>query len=237
VEKGEMKMMLHIVATLIYVMASAQNGVHAADFLFVQTATGATLNGTLTLTGVADMTIYFADRPVRVAGRTSTEDFLTLFEPSGTFSEDPPNAALECEVDGMATTTIVTITMPALSTTNDGMMTLTYEANVVGITRGGPTPFNLTSAAEDIRVEEVLVCDDTNEVSLYIDSVGTTSGCASPMVSSLSAEGFGALTPPPGSCFAVNGAACASGYDSFQHGPSDIDLNLGTPYLSICIPS
>ena len=87
VEKGEMKMMLHIVATLIYVMASAQNGVHAADFLFVQTATGATLNGTLTLTGVADMTTYFADRPVRVAGRTSTEDFLTLFEPSGTFSE------------------------------------------------------------------------------------------------------------------------------------------------------
>ena len=54
VEKGEMKMMLHIVATLIYVMASVRNGVHAADFLFVQTATGATLNGTLTLTGVAD---------------------------------------------------------------------------------------------------------------------------------------------------------------------------------------
>ena len=80
-------MRLVVLATLIYVMASAQNGVHAADFLFVQTATGATLNGTLTLTGVADMTIYFADRPVRVAGRTSTEDFLTLFEPSGTFSE------------------------------------------------------------------------------------------------------------------------------------------------------
>ena len=56
VEKGEMKMMLPIVATLIYVMASAQNGVHAADFLFVQTATGATLNGTLTLTGIADKT-------------------------------------------------------------------------------------------------------------------------------------------------------------------------------------
>ena len=64
-EKGEMKMMLHIVATLVYGMASVQNGVHAADFLFVQTATGATLNGTLTLTGVADMATYFADRPVR----------------------------------------------------------------------------------------------------------------------------------------------------------------------------
>ena len=148
-------------------------------------------------------------------------------------AQDPPNAALECEVDGMATTTIVTITMPALSTTNDGMMTLTYEANVVGITRGGPTPFNLTSAAEDIRVEEVLVCDDTNEVSLYIDSVGTTSGCASPMVSSISAEDLGVPTPPPGSCYAVNGAACASGYNSFLIGDEP-----GFPArVSVCIPS
>ena len=68
-------------------MVSLQNGVHATDFLFVQTATGATLNGTLTLTGVSDKATYFSDRPVRVAGRMSTEDFLTLFEPSGTFSE------------------------------------------------------------------------------------------------------------------------------------------------------
>ena len=82
-----MKMRLTTLVTLICIMLYLQNGVHAADFLFVQTATGATLNGTLTLTGVADMTTYFADRPVRVAGRTSTEDFLTLFEPSGTFSE------------------------------------------------------------------------------------------------------------------------------------------------------
>ena len=80
-------MRLVVLATLIYVMASVQTTVHAQDFLFVQTATGATLNGTLTLTGIADKTTYFADRPVRVAGRMSTEDFLTLFEPSGTFSE------------------------------------------------------------------------------------------------------------------------------------------------------
>ena len=68
-------------------MMIIQSTVHAADFLFVQKATGATLNGTLTLTGIADMTTYFADRPERVAGRTSTEDFLALFEPSGTFSK------------------------------------------------------------------------------------------------------------------------------------------------------
>ena len=80
-------MRLVVLATLIYVMASVQTTVHAADFLFVQTASGATLNGTLTMTGVAVHTSYFADRPVRVAGTMTTEEFLALFEPSGTFSE------------------------------------------------------------------------------------------------------------------------------------------------------
>ena len=74
--------------TLMYVMMSLHNTVYAADFLFEQTASGATLNdGTLTLTGVAEDVTYFAERPVRVAGRMSTDDFMTLFEPGGTFSE------------------------------------------------------------------------------------------------------------------------------------------------------
>ena len=84
-----MKMRLTTLVTLIcIIMVSVQTTVHAADFLFVQTATGATLNdGTLTLTGVAEDVTYFAERPVRVAGRMSTDDFMTLFEPGGTFSE------------------------------------------------------------------------------------------------------------------------------------------------------
>ena len=52
----KMKMRLTTLVTLICIMLYLQNGVHAADFLFVQTASGATLNGTLTLTGVADKT-------------------------------------------------------------------------------------------------------------------------------------------------------------------------------------
>ena len=79
--------MLTALATLICVMLCVLNGVDAADFLFVQTATGAMLNGTLTLMGVANDVTYFSDRPVRVAGIMSSEDFLTLFEPQGTFSE------------------------------------------------------------------------------------------------------------------------------------------------------
>ena len=53
------------------------------DFLFVQTASGATLNGTLVLTGVSADTTYFADRPDRIAGSLLTEDFLRLFRDAG----------------------------------------------------------------------------------------------------------------------------------------------------------
>ena len=73
--------------TLICVILSVQSGVHATNFLFVQTATGATLNGTLTITGVTKDVTYFSDRPVRVAGIMSTEEFLAFYEPNRTFYE------------------------------------------------------------------------------------------------------------------------------------------------------
>ena len=82
-----MKRMMPIVATLICVMMCALNGVYAAEYLYVQTGTGATLNGMLTMTGVASQMSFFADRPVRVAGIMTTDEFLTLFEPSATFDE------------------------------------------------------------------------------------------------------------------------------------------------------
>merc|ERR1712054_7885 len=143
---------------VVCVVSTARRGVDAADFLFVQTASGATLNGTLTMTGVGQDTTYFSDRPVRVAGRTSTEEFLTLFEPSGTFSEDPPNGALECKVNGVATTTVIIITAPVLMTDEIGAMSLDYDVELVGMTRGGPTVFNTTASAESVDEEE-LVCD------------------------------------------------------------------------------
>ena len=42
------------------------------------------------------------------------------------YIQDPPNGALECEVDGVATTTVVTITAPVLMTDERGVMSLTY---------------------------------------------------------------------------------------------------------------
>ena len=80
-------MRLTTLVTLMCIMVSlrVQSGVHATDFLFVHTATGATLNGTLTLTGVAEDVTYFSERPVRIAGHMSIVDFMKLFEPDGSF--------------------------------------------------------------------------------------------------------------------------------------------------------
>ena len=260
-------------------MVSLQNRVQATDFLFVQTASGATLNGTLTLTGVAEDVTYFSDRPERVAGRMSTEEFMTLFEPGGTFSEvyiranctcvmhsyivshvfmflrrreretenvnwrvsyiymyvyacarvccvhisialcgqDPPNGALECKVDGVARTTVVTITTPVLMTDESGVVTLKYDAALVRMTRGGPTAANMTAATEDVA-DEMLVCDDNSSVSLFIDDA--PGGCPSPMTSCPSLEYIGVLPPDPDKppkqvCFPTASGAtftCATGF-------------------------
>jgi hypothetical protein len=67
-------------------------------FLFVQQATGGSLvpaDGgawTLTLTGALPQTIYFTDRPERLAGAVATAEFLAL---DGLFDAgNPPNAAV-----------------------------------------------------------------------------------------------------------------------------------------------
>ena len=79
--------MVALLATLICVRCAAPSGVDATDVLFMKTASGATLNGMVTLTGVANDVTYFSYRPVRVVGRVATEAFLSLFKPQGTFSE------------------------------------------------------------------------------------------------------------------------------------------------------
>ena len=81
-----------LVVVMLLLASGSSRGVAAAEaeedlpeFLFVQTATGAVLNETLTLTDVSADTTYFADRPDRIAGSMLTEDFLTFF---GTEEED-----------------------------------------------------------------------------------------------------------------------------------------------------
>jgi hypothetical protein len=66
------------------------------DALFVQSATGFTSEeGTITLHGLAESTVYFADRPRREVGHMRSSSFIELWDVGVySFAIDPPNAVL-----------------------------------------------------------------------------------------------------------------------------------------------
>ena len=78
--------------------ALAQNAEPAkqADFLFVQTANGMTFDkasNKLTLKGVSPITVFFTDRPERIAGNMKTSAFVPFWsEGKDSFLSNPPNA-------------------------------------------------------------------------------------------------------------------------------------------------
>ena len=77
--------------------------VERIDALFVQSATAfSSAPGTITLHGLADSTVYFADRPRREIGHIPSSRFVQLWEAGASnFSVDPPNAVLSfLEQDG-----------------------------------------------------------------------------------------------------------------------------------------
>ncbi len=70
-----------------------------ADFLFVQTSNGMAFDAhqnRLTLRGVSPVTLFFTDRPDRIAGNMQTAHFADAFWSEGkdSFLSDPPNADL-----------------------------------------------------------------------------------------------------------------------------------------------
>jgi len=67
-----------------------------ADFLFVQSSKGLSFDKTtnkLTLTGVSPVTVFFTDRPERIAGNMTTTRFIPFWsEGKDSFKSNPPNA-------------------------------------------------------------------------------------------------------------------------------------------------
>lgn len=102
--KTRMSVPVGLVALVVVSRATAAQvgGGVAADttpkveMLFVQSAKGATLaNGKLTLTGVSKTTVFFSDRPKRIAGHVATTEMIPLWsEGKDSFLKDPPNATL-----------------------------------------------------------------------------------------------------------------------------------------------
>ena len=68
------------------------------ELLLVQNSKAVAIDknkGTLTLKGVGATTLFFSDRPVRMAGHFNKEDYLKLWtDGKDSFDADPPNATL-----------------------------------------------------------------------------------------------------------------------------------------------
>ena len=100
------------------------------EFLFVQTSKGMTWDagtGTLALTGVSPTTLFFTDRPNRVAGNMTTASFVPFWSKGkDSFSKDPPNADISILENGKLQQVVVELKSPALK--GD---TLTYNATII----------------------------------------------------------------------------------------------------------
>jgi hypothetical protein len=99
--------------------------------LFVQNAKAVVFDkGTVTLKGVSPMTIFFSDRPVRIAGHFNTKDEFVPFWDEGkdSFLKDPPNATISMYEKGkdQLKDVVVKLSKPRLKGED-----LTYDITVI----------------------------------------------------------------------------------------------------------
>ncbi|MGA9237373.1 MAG: SHOCT domain-containing protein, partial [Desulfobacterales bacterium] len=111
--------------------ASAEPKPLIIPVLFVQNAEAVVFGkGTLTLKGVSPMTVFFSDRPVRIAGHFNTKDeFVPLWdEGKDSFLKDPPNATVSIYEKGreQLTDVVVKLSKPRLEGKD-----LTYDIKVI----------------------------------------------------------------------------------------------------------
>jgi hypothetical protein len=101
-----------------------------ADFLFVQTASAMTFDkatSKLTLQGVGGTTLFFSDRPERVAGNMKTAAFIPFWSKGkDSFLSDPPNADLSIIEGNALKQVVVVLQEPALNGTD-----LSYSVKIV----------------------------------------------------------------------------------------------------------
>ncbi len=101
-----------------------------ADMLFVQTAKAMRYDPAtkqLVLEGISPVTLFFADRPERLAGNMETARFVPFWsEGKDSFLSDPPNADLSTIVDGALQQTVVVLRDPQIAGED-----LTYQIEVI----------------------------------------------------------------------------------------------------------
>jgi hypothetical protein len=117
-----------------------------AQLLFVQNAAGVEVGAggkTLTLKNFSPTTLFFSDRPVRIAGHYRTDEYLQFWKAGpDSFLKDPPNATLSVFEKGKdeLADVVVTLRNPRVSGSD-----LTYDIAVISGTlpRPGMGPASL----------------------------------------------------------------------------------------------
>jgi len=101
-----------------------------ADFLFVQTAKSLSFDKStnkLTLNGISSTTLFFSDRPERIAGNMKTSAFVPFWSRGkDSFLKDPPNADISILEGDKLQQVVVVLQAPAIK---NG--TLTYTVKVL----------------------------------------------------------------------------------------------------------
>ena len=94
---------------------NANAGAAQVQLMYVQSAEDLRVDAaksTLRLVKVNPQTLYFSDRPERIAGNLKMSEYLTTWkEGRDNFSADPPNATLSVYEPGRADQTLVVVTI------------------------------------------------------------------------------------------------------------------------------
>jgi hypothetical protein len=106
------------------------NQTQLIEEMFVQLAKGVTTaGGSMTLVGASPSTLYFSDRPERVVGHMTTQQFVDQWnEGADSFASDPPNAVLSFVEPGADTPTDVVVVLRDPTTGDDS---ITYVIDVL----------------------------------------------------------------------------------------------------------
>ncbi|MGB8427945.1 MAG: SHOCT domain-containing protein [Desulfobacterales bacterium] len=136
--KGDLLKTTVLAAVIAAFMAAQSDAVASAEpkpiivqVLFVQNAEAVVFGkGVLTLKNVSPMTVFFSDRPVRIAGHFNTQDeFVPLWDQGkDSFLKDPPNATVSMYEKGreQLEDVVVKLSRPRLAGRD-----LTYDITVI----------------------------------------------------------------------------------------------------------
>jgi hypothetical protein len=94
-------------------MTDTDTETHLIEEMFVQLATGVrSAEGSMTLVGASPSTLYFSDRPERVVGHMTSQQFVDQWnEGADSFGSDPPNAVLSFVEPGADTPSDVVVVL------------------------------------------------------------------------------------------------------------------------------